>query len=984
MYKTDSFMYNLPNIYTIIIPMNSNKIIIILKRAIILLLFLLIFSSFVVFILLKKGIYINRLNVNDLELYQIYLKLDDKLVFKIKNVKTTNMKKISKNQSRELDDLKYFKYIKMLFQNIDIGVDKKYFIIYNSNVFYVNLQDVHALLVVDNISDHKTIIHITDAEVKSLGIKIIANINVQKNKIKYEGNLFLDNSKIKLGFNGTGNPKTGKLDIKFDKDRFKNFKFIGRLLKKMQVSQNIIDWIVTKHNAKNIVLQELSVDIDLNSANLKQNIDKNLKLILTAKNFNYSYDKNLSPVKAKDFKYVLEKNTLNIYVKNSFYNDIHIKNLNLKFPNYSDIANSGSIEVTLDTKSNLNNKSVQQILHYFNINPMIEEIGNTPVNLHFSLKHKFNVDGSDIKFKLYQDKDKIITIKEADNNYFSFINSEMNYDNGIISGHGTYVPADSIKIPFSMSVGKDNIKKVTLNTKNIEFDNKNISNTDSVINIEKNKNNIKIVSKKAINLTIGKATKMKVLPINTTIHNKIDNFVLGVIVENKYIKKLKLFISIKDYKNGKGNVSLGFENKKQVDYTASFEMRKISNGFFLSFLNTTNYILKANMFNTNNIAKLILFNSHELQIMGDQNSFILRAINYKLDSDLSPFLNNSKKNIANYDIILQIRPNDLYDVYVNNSIHYAYKNDISSIDINGYTIDLYKLQKLEKSLAPELFSNSSKGVLHIIGTNSNIIYSDGKLENKIVYADKYIFKKENGEIHIDIKTGKKGDIHIKKGENDHYVIKGSHATAKFVSGLFGLKNISEGDFNFEFIGNSKSFSTVINISDGVISDFQVLNTLNNFFDAIPSIVLFKVDSSMPKNGYYIKNSTIWVHKDGNIFYFDSIKSNSNSSGIIAKGTYDVKKDNLDITANVFFVKNLSSLLKKVYLNYIFFGKDRRAIIHLKITGSLNNPKVENHVVKSTILYPISILKRVITLPILPFLKDYNKEDNQTTLPIYNH
>jgi hypothetical protein len=67
------------------------------------------------------------------------------------------------------------------------------------------------------------------------------------------------------------------------------------------------------------------------------------------------------------------------------------------------------------------------------------------------------------------------------------------------------------------------------------------------------------------------------------------------------------------------------------------------------------------------------------------------------------------------------------------------------------------------------------------------------------------------------------------------------------------------------------------------------------------------------------------------------------------------------------MKDYSNIIKHIPLvGYIILGDEKRFSYSVDITGKLKDPKVSTHIAKESFLAPFNIIKRVITLPILPF------------------
>ena len=63
------------------------------------------------------------------------------------------------------------------------------------------------------------------------------------------------------------------------------------------------------------------------------------------------------------------------------------------------------------------------------------------------------------------------------------------------------------------------------------------------------------------------------------------------------------------------------------------------------------------------------------------------------------------------------------------------------------------------------------------------------------------------------------------------------------------------------------------------------------------------------------------------------------------------------------LKDISSFIGKIPLiNHIFLGDDNSISTAIKISGNLEDPKVETEVFQDVVMTPLNILKRTLELP----------------------
>ena len=87
--------------------------------------------------------------------------------------------------------------------------------------------------------------------------------------------------------------------------------------------------------------------------------------------------------------------------------------------------------------------------------------------------------------------------------------------------------------------------------------------------------------------------------------------------------------------------------------------------------------------------------------------------------------------------------------------------------------------------------------------------------------------------------------------------------------------------------------------------------------------------------------------------------------------------NLKLNLKTDFGSNVSNL---PVVGYILIGDDGTAATSFKISGALDNPKVESALAKDIIVSPFNILFRTITYPF--HVLDSLVEDNNQTIPTH--
>jgi hypothetical protein len=271
----------------------------------------------------------------------------------------------------------------------------------------------------------------------------------------------------------------------------------------------------------------------------------------------------------------------------------------------------------------------------------------------------------------------------------------------------------------------------------------------------------------------------------------------------------------------------------------------------------------------------------------------------------------------------------------------------SVIKLNKINIDLAKFlnAKIKKSSA-------TNKKIYIYGNNSTIRY-----QNSYLLTDSYdIVVYPNGNVKAMGSLDKDIVKFDKVGKN--ISIKAYRVKDKMLHPLINFSGLKKGRYTLKVEGNpNKELQGEILVEGGVIKDFKAYNNTLAFINSIPALATFS-EPGFSTKGYEIKEGMILYHKKSDKIYLDSIYIKGQSGNIAGHGVIDLKKRVLDISLAIQVAKDLTKVISKIPLvGYILMGDDESMTLGLKITGSLDKPKVTNTVAKDIISLPFRMLKR---------------------------
>ncbi len=287
-------------------------------------------------------------------------------------------------------------------------------------------------------------------------------------------------------------------------------------------------------------------------------------------------------------------------------------------------------------------------------------------------------------------------------------------------------------------------------------------------------------------------------------------------------------------------------------------------------------------------------------------------------------------------------------------IHYNQAK--ARIDIENLNIDLKKfLDNTQKK-------RKTGKKLIITGKNSNLRY-----ENYTLLTDSY-----------DVTVDKKGNIKA-IGSSAGDIIKFSKIGANVAIQALRMKDavlhplinfhgLQGGRYSLKLGGDPKrTMKGQILIEGGVMKGFKAYKRTSKFVKTLPE--LEPLHKSNDKDGYHIKEGVIEYRMiESKKIIFDSIYIKGETSTIVGKGTLNLVDKTMDIHLTIQVAKEIGKVLGSIPLvGYILMGEDKSINVGLKVTGKIDNPKVQTSAIKDILTTPFEVIKRTLESPahILP-------------------
>jgi hypothetical protein len=280
----------------------------------------------------------------------------------------------------------------------------------------------------------------------------------------------------------------------------------------------------------------------------------------------------------------------------------------------------------------------------------------------------------------------------------------------------------------------------------------------------------------------------------------------------------------------------------------------------------------------------------------------------------------------------------------------AYNGTRNEIKLKQLYIDGKKLLDQNKK------SNSKATKVQVKGTQILIRY-----EKYVLLTDRFSLR-VNGKNTIFVAT-KDGDTVRVELNGNAIVVKAHRIKAPMLRALVNFGGLKGGHYSLDLQGNLKgTMRGVITIEGGIVSSFKTYNNLIALFNTVPSLSSLS-NPGFSKQGFEVRTGRIEFHMVNNRIYFDMIYIDGKSAAISGKGTVSTLNGAINMDLAVRTARGLGKLIGSLpIVGYILMGKDKSITTGVKVTGTLENPKVTTNVVMETLLAPFGMFIRTLKSP----------------------
>jgi hypothetical protein len=322
----------------------------------------------------------------------------------------------------------------------------------------------------------------------------------------------------------------------------------------------------------------------------------------------------------------------------------------------------------------------------------------------------------------------------------------------------------------------------------------------------------------------------------------------------------------------------------------------------------------------------------------DQNDKI--KLNAKIEDIELPLVKN-KKPIRKLDLIANINRSKFYIKTTDNSIKY---NNISNLlELNNLTL-LYDSKSSN--------SNNKFEDINIKGKNTNILIDN---QYKLL-SEEFNIKYKNNNLNSFVNRYKKTTLRYLNNKTKKTIVL-NNVTPEFFKSLTTKEFVRKGSFDLNGLSTNNIFEGKIILNNLLIEPKAKAKATIQVKDKKENTTL---------DNYFITHGTIKYKYNTISKYLDMYDIKTKGKGIDLDGAMNINflNENINGVFNAVFFKDASEFISKIPLfNYIILGQDQKFSIKAKLKGKFDDINITTNTASSAVKAPVSIIGRIITLPV---------------------
>lgn len=372
------------------------------------------------------------------------------------------------------------------------------------------------------------------------------------------------------------------------------------------------------------------------------------------------------------------------------------------------------------------------------------------------------------------------------------------------------------------------------------------------------------------------------------------------------------------------------------------------------FETSLNFSDKANVIACNDLSKLHNLSPlmkdltlHEGNVVVFTKDFETFDANLSLQNVSTPFLDNNKI-LENLDISLKTDTHTLDAHTLDGKLSLHFDKAIT-LHVNDLNLSIPKDDTTFETSIP----------ITLYGKNSSLLMENSP---KAILSDSYTLKMKGSNLKLE---SQKGLTHFNIDQtSNRFLLHSTSMNDAFTDALFGKPYFYQGNFSLEIDGkNAHENKGMFILHNTYIKELKFFNNLMATINTIPSLIVFN-DPNFNQNGYFVNNGYIDFNQSKDVMIINEMLLRGSSADIVGSGTINFVENKLALDLQIRTLKTFSSIIDMIPLvGGLILGEDKKISTRITVSGSVDDPKVETHLVSDTLLSPFNILKRTLELPL---------------------
>jgi hypothetical protein len=216
----------------------------------------------------------------------------------------------------------------------------------------------------------------------------------------------------------------------------------------------------------------------------------------------------------------------------------------------------------------------------------------------------------------------------------------------------------------------------------------------------------------------------------------------------------------------------------------------------------------------------------------------------------------------------------------------------------------------------------------------------------------------DGKFNMELDHGK-GQLSLQLDKGS-FILDGKELNDAFMGALIHNSKFQGGAMSIAAKGMLNEFSAVFEIKDTLLYEMATVNNVMAFLNTVPALVTFSLPE-FDTSGFPVDSAVVGMKYKDKVVDIESLEVFSPEMYAKGQGTIDfsTKMIDMDINLKTQAGRNVGKI---PVVGYVLAGNEDDESLNVKIEGPLDDPTVNNSLVKNIVVYPAEILYRTLKLP----------------------